>query len=52
VYYILVEGTLENELIILLEKKRGISDMIVGAAGDGSRKWSREELIELLKPLD
>jgi hypothetical protein len=52
VYHILVEGTLEERIESLLEKKRGMADRIVGAAVDGPRQWSREELIELLKPLE
>jgi len=52
VYHILVQGTLEERIDDLLQKKRGIADEIVAAAGDGPRKWSREELLELLRPLD
>ena len=52
IYRILVEGTLEERIDILLEKKRDIADQIVGAATRGPMQWSREELIELLRPLD
>lgn len=52
VYHILVQGTLEERIDSLLERKRGMADQIVGAAVEGPRQWTREELIELLKPLD
>jgi SNF2 family DNA or RNA helicase len=52
VYHILTEGTLEEKIDTLLSKKRGIADQIVGAASEGDRRWTREELMELLKPLD
>lgn len=51
VYNILVENTLEERIDRLLEKKRGISDQIIGSATRGDRKWSKQELIELLRPL-
>jgi SNF2 family DNA or RNA helicase len=52
VYRILVEGTLEERIDRLLTTKRGLADQIVGAASRGSWSWTREELIELLQPLD
>jgi SNF2 family DNA or RNA helicase len=52
VYHILTEGTLEERIDTLLESKRAMADQIVGAAVEGARQWTREELIELLRPLD
>ncbi|MBN1315754.1 MAG: HEAT repeat domain-containing protein [Anaerolineales bacterium] len=52
VHRILTEGTLEERIDRLLEKKRNMADQIVGAAVSGPRAWTREELIELLQPLD
>lgn len=52
VYRILVEGTLEERIDQLLAEKQGMSDQILAAATERTPKWSREELIELLKPLD
>jgi SNF2 family DNA or RNA helicase len=52
VYHILTEGTLEEKIDSLLNKKRGIADQIIGAASEGDHRWTREELMELLKPLD
>ncbi len=52
VYRIMVKGTLEERIEVLLESKRKIADQIVNAAGAGARQWTREELLELLLPLD
>lgn len=52
VYRIMVQGTLEERIDTLLANKRKIADEIVDAAGAGTRQWTREELMELLKPLD
>lgn len=52
VYNILVENTLEERIDRLLELKKEMSDRIVGATKREERKWSREELIELLRPLE
>jgi len=52
VYQILVQGTLEEKIDHLLESKRGMADQIIGAATRGSYTWTREELIEILHPLD
>jgi SNF2 family DNA or RNA helicase len=41
-----------EKIVRLLEKKRGMADQIVGAAQEGPRQWTKDELIELLKPLD
>jgi SNF2 family DNA or RNA helicase len=51
VYRILAQGTLEEKIALLLEKKRDISDRVVGAAVRQEMKWTREELLEVLKPL-
>lgn len=51
VYHILVEGTLEERINALLASKRGVADQVIGAANEGPRRWSREELMELLHPL-
>jgi SNF2 family DNA or RNA helicase len=51
VYHILTEGTLEERIERLLESKRGMADQIMTAASDGPRQWSKNELLELLKPL-
>ncbi|MCA9970565.1 MAG: DEAD/DEAH box helicase, partial [Anaerolineales bacterium] len=53
VYRIMVEGTLEERIDRLLMRKRGMADQIVRAAvGDSDRGWTRDELLELLRPLD
>ncbi len=52
VYRVLVAGTLEEKIALLLEKKRNISDRIVGAAVGQEMRWTRDELLELLKPLE
>ncbi|GIK54362.1 MAG: hypothetical protein BroJett015_00250 [Chloroflexota bacterium] len=52
VYRIMVRGTLEERIDALLSSKQEIADTIVKAAGEGARQWSREELLELLRPLD
>ena len=52
VYRILVEGTLEERIDKLLTEKRGLSDRIVGEAAAGARRWTREELIEILRPFE
>ena len=52
VHRILVEGTLEERIDTLLASKRYLADQIVGAATRRSRSWTREELLELLHPLD
>lgn len=51
VYRILVEGTLEERIDELLKEKRGLSDRIVGEAAAGARRWTREELLEILQPM-
>ena len=52
VYRIMVEGTLEEKIDKLLANKRGMADEIVDAARAGESRWTREELLALLQPLD
>ena len=52
VYRIMVEGTLEEKIDKLLANKRGMADEIVNAARAGEQRWTREELLALLQPLD
>jgi SNF2 family DNA or RNA helicase len=52
VYRTLVSRTLEEKIAMLLERKRNLADRVVGAALDQPMQWTREELLELLKPLD
>ena len=51
VHHVLTEGTLEERIDKLIEKKRGISDSVIGAAITGPMQWTREELLEILEPL-
>jgi len=50
IHHVLTEGTLEERIEKILEKKRGISDSVLSATG-GFTGWTREELLELLEPL-
>jgi len=52
VYRTLVSGTLEEKIAMLLERKRDLADRIIGAAINQPMSWTKEELLELLKPLD
>lgn len=52
VHRFLVAGTLEEKIAVLLERKRDISDRVIGAAVRQEMKWTRDELLELLKPLE
>jgi len=52
VYRILTQGTLEERICKLLEKKRGIADSVIGAVTGQEMRWTREELLELLEPLE
>lgn len=52
VYRIMVQGTLEERIEELLDNKRMIADQIVDAAGAGARQWTKDELLELLRPLE
>lgn len=51
VYKVLTEGTLEEKIDVLLTKKRGMSDMVIGAATNNFKSWTRDELLEVLKPI-
>jgi SNF2 family DNA or RNA helicase len=51
VHHIQTSDTLEEKIATLQERKRGLSDRIMQAA-DRPLRWTREELLELLKPLD
>ena len=52
VYRTLVSGTLEEKIAMLLERKRNLADQVIGAAIMQPMSWTKEELLELLKPLD
>ncbi len=52
VYYFIIEGTLEERIDALLEKKREIADDIIAASTDRMGGWTREELLEILQPLE
>jgi SNF2 family DNA or RNA helicase len=51
VHRIITGGTLEERLNTLLAKKRDMAGRIIDAAGGPMGGWTREELIDLLKPL-
>jgi len=52
VYRIMCEGTLEERIVNILERKRDMTGRIMEAANQGLAGWSREELMEVLRPLD
>ena len=52
VYRILTQGTLEERICKLIEKKKGIADSVIGAVAGQEMRWTREELLELLEPLE
>ena len=52
VYKVLVQGTLEEWIDSLLTTKRKMAEQIIGAAGERQLHWTREELIEILRPLE
>ena len=52
VHRITAVGTIEEKIANLLERKRGLSDSVIGEASAGKMEWTRDELIELLKPLE
>ncbi len=52
VYRILTQGTLEEHIDQLLAKKRDISTRIMEMASAGGLQWTREELLEILRPLE
>ena len=51
VYRILVQDTIEEKIDMMLERKRGIADLIVGGDLLSSKQLSRDELLEILQPL-
>jgi SNF2 family DNA or RNA helicase len=52
VYRTLVSGTLEEKIAVLLENKRNLADQVIGASITQPMSWTKQELLELLKPLD
>ena len=52
VYRIMCEGTLEERIVNILERKRDMTGRIMDAANQGVGGWTREELLEVLRPLD
>lgn len=51
VYYIVTEGTLEERIDALLDRKRSIAGQILDETAQGLQGWTREELLEVLQPL-
>jgi SNF2 family DNA or RNA helicase len=51
VHKILTMSTLEEKIAMLLERKRKISDKVIGAATTGEMRWTRDELLEILEPI-
>ena len=51
VYQFLTEDTLEEKIATLLEIKRSIADSVIGAAARMEMKWTKDDILELLKPL-
>jgi len=51
VYKILTKGTLEETIDQLIEKKRRITNKVLSATTEEMR-WTREELLEILKPIE
>jgi SNF2 family DNA or RNA helicase len=52
VHLIQTRNTLEEKIAMLQERKRGLSDDIMSAAAQQGLQWTREELLEILQPLD
>jgi superfamily II DNA or RNA helicase len=52
VHRILTQGTLEERIARLLERKKGIAESVIGAVTGAEMRWTREELLELLRPLE
>lgn len=48
VYKLVTEGTIEEKIIEMQEKKKQLADNVLGGAGMESGSFSREELLELL----
>jgi SNF2 family DNA or RNA helicase len=51
VYRFLVQDTIEEKIDMLLERKRGIANLIVGGDWLSSKRLTRDELLEILQPL-
>ena len=51
VHRVLTTDTLEEEIATLLERERGLSDRIMSAAAQQDLRWTRDELLDLLRPL-
>ncbi|MCO5182046.1 MAG: SWF/SNF helicase family protein, partial [Candidatus Promineofilum sp.] len=51
VYRIMVENTLEERIEKLLQRKQAIADTIIDSARQTTQQWTREELLEILRPL-
>lgn len=49
VYRLIIEGTIEDNIVKLQEKKKELAEQILGGEGMGSASFTREELRELLK---
>jgi superfamily II DNA or RNA helicase len=52
VHRTLTAGTLEEKIALMLDRKRALADRVVGAAVGQAMQWTREELLELLRPLE
>jgi SNF2 family DNA or RNA helicase len=52
VYHILNEKTIEERIDLLLSSKRRMAKEIIDAANNGSQNWSKDELLEILKPFE
>lgn len=52
VHRIITKGTLEERIHALLERKRLLSDLVIGAAIQEKLEWTRDDLIELLGPIN
>jgi len=52
VHLVLAQGTLEERICRLLERKKGIADSIIGSVSAEDMRWTKEEIIELLRPVD
>jgi SNF2 family DNA or RNA helicase len=48
----MAENTLEERIEKLLKRKQQIADTIVNAARQETQQWTREELLEILRPLE
>ena len=49
VYRLIIEGTIEDNIVKLQEKKKELAEQILGGEGMGSASFTKEELRELLK---